>query len=50
MVPLLLDLDVIGQAAFHDIEAVVVARLDVGVPLTDGARVHLLYGGLTFRA
>ncbi len=49
MVPLLLDLDVVGQATFHDVEAVVVARFDVGVPLTDGARVHLLDGSLTFR-
>ena len=48
MVPLLLDLDVIGQATFHDVEAVVVARLHVGVPLADRARVHLLDRSLTF--
>ena len=34
----------VGQAALHDVEAVVVAGLDVGVALASGARVHLLDG------
>jgi len=37
-----LDLDVVGQAALHDVEAVVVAGLDVRIPLTGRAAVHLL--------
>ncbi len=44
LVPVFLDLDVIGQAALHDVEAVVVARLDVGETLAGGAGVHLLDG------
>ena len=44
LVPLGLDLDVVGQAALHDVEAVVVAGLDVGVALASGTGVHLLDG------
>ena len=41
LVPLFLDLDVMGETALHHVEAVVVARLDVRVALARWAWVHL---------
>ena len=52
LIPLILDLNVVSEAALHDVEAVVVAGLDVAVALARGAGVHLLDGrqaGLTRR-
>ena len=45
LVPLVLELDVVGEAALHDVKAVVVAGLDLGDALAAGAGVHPLHGG-----
>jgi hypothetical protein len=41
---------VVSQASLHDVEAVVVAGLDVRVPLAGRAAVHLLDGRQTLFA